>query len=108
MDGRGNLEIGDNVQLSTGVWIWTVEHDINSSKFKNIYSPVYINNYSWVSSRVTILPNCTIQYGAVVAANSVVTKNIGEYEIVAGIPAKKIGLRNKNLNYTPVGPVPFL
>ena len=108
LDGRGKLSIGNNVQLSTGVWIWTVEHDINSPKFSNIYAPVIISDYCWISSRVTILPNCKVSEGSVLAANSVITKNIESYSIYGGIPAKKIGERNKDLNYIPTGPVPFL
>lgn len=47
----------------------------------------------WLGTGVTILPGVTIGKGAVVAANSTVNKNIGEHEIWAGSPAKKIASR---------------
>lgn len=54
----------------------------------------------WIASRVTILPGVTIGEGAVVAAGAIVTKDVEPYSIVAGVPAKRIGERNKNLEYT--------
>ena len=55
-----------------------------------------------------ILHSVEIGEGAVVAAGAVVTKSIEPYTIVAGVPAKKIGERNKNLKYEMTGEyVPF-
>ena len=48
---------------------------------------------SWIGCNVTILKGCTIGRGAVVAAGSVVTKNIPPYSIAAGIPARVIKYR---------------
>jgi maltose O-acetyltransferase len=46
-----------------------------------------------------ILPGVTIGKGAVVAAGSVVTKNVEPYKIVGGVPSKILSDRNKNLDY---------
>ena len=99
LDGRGGLTIGDSVNLSSGVWIWTVEHQINSPTFAAESSPVVFEDYVWLSCRVTVLPGVTVGKGAVVAAGAVVTEDFEAYSIVAGVPAKKIGERIKNLNY---------
>lgn len=48
---------------------------------------------------VTILPGVTVNDGCVVASGAVVTKDCEAYGIYAGIPAKKIGVRNSNLQY---------
>ena len=110
LDGRNNITIGDNVNLSSEVMIWTMDHDLNDSKFKASGGPVIIDDYAWISTRAIILPNITIGKGAVVAAGAVVTKNVESFDIVAGVPAKKIGTRNKNLNYSPLesGTLPFI
>lgn len=52
--------------------------------------PVIIGNNVWVGDKATILPGVTIGNGAVIAANAVVTKNVPEYSVVAGNPAKII------------------
>lgn len=70
---------------------------------------IIICNRSWLGPRVIVLPGCTIGEGAVVGAGAVVTKDIEPFSINVGIPAKKIGERNKNINYIFDGkPMPFI
>lgn len=109
LDGRSGLTIGKNVNLSSNVKIWTMQHDLNSPDFSVLgkSKPVVIHDRVWVSSNVIMLPGVEIGEGAVVAAGSVVTKNIEPFSIYAGIPAKKIGERNTNLTYTFDGTTPF-
>jgi acetyltransferase-like isoleucine patch superfamily enzyme len=99
LDGRSGLTIGNSVNLSTGAWIWTAQHDLNHPNFGGTGAPVVIEDYAWISSRTTILPGVTIGKGAVVAAGAVVTKSVAPFDIVGGVPAKKIGERNQNLDY---------
>lgn len=99
LDGRRGLTIGKNVNLSTGVWIWTLQHDLQSPDFSVEGGPVVIEDYAWLSCRSIILPGVTIGEGAVVAAGAVVRKDVPSFAIVGGVPAKIIGERNKNLTY---------
>lgn len=100
LDARNGITIGNNVSLSMGVWIWTMEHDPQDSYYQAKGGPVVIEDYAWISCRVVILPGVTIGQGAVVAAGAVVTKDVPPYEIVGGVPAKVIGERTKDLRYT--------
>lgn len=99
LDGRSGLRIGNCVNLSTGAWIWTLQHDATDPGFRAAGAPVTIEDYAWISSRVTILPGVTVGKGAVVAAGAVVTKSVEPFTIVGGVPAKKIGERPQNLSY---------
>ncbi|MDE8669144.1 DapH/DapD/GlmU-related protein [Pseudarthrobacter sp. H3Y2-7] len=47
----------------------------------------------WIGAQAVVMPGVTINTGAVVAANAVVTKDVAPYEIVGGVPAKHIGYR---------------
>lgn len=57
------------------------------------YKPIIIKNDVWIGARAVILDGVTIGDGAIIAAGSVVTKNVEPYTIVGGIPAKLIRRR---------------
>lgn len=100
LDGRDKLKIGDHVDIASQVLIYNEEHNIGSLDFEASRSPVEIGDYVFVGPRSIILPGVKIGKGAVVAAGAIVTKNVPEFAIVAGIPAVKIGDRqNKNPKY---------
>lgn len=111
LDARNGIEIGENVNFSSNVHIWTEQHDHRDPYFEcnsDHSFKVTIGNRAWIGPNVTILPKVTIGEGAVVAAGSVVTKNVEPFTIVAGLPAKKIGERNRDLRYIFNGkPSPF-
>jgi maltose O-acetyltransferase len=94
------LKIGNNVSIAGEVRIYTMEHDIDSPDFAEMGAPVVIDDYVVIGTRVTILPGVHIGKGAVVASGAVVTKDVGEYEVVGGVPATYIRARSKNLHYT--------
>lgn len=100
LDGRDKLTIGRHVDIASDVMILNSKHDINSEDFKAITAPVEIGDYVFIGPRAIILPGIKIGKGAIVAAGAVVTKNVLEFAIVGGVPAKEIGERKiKNLNY---------
>lgn len=99
LDSRGGLTIGDNVNISDDVAIWTAEHDIQSPDFVMTTAPVLIGARVWLCFRSTVLPGVTVGEGCVVATGAVVTKDVPPCSVVAGIPAKVIGKRSKELTY---------
>lgn len=92
------IEIGDNVQFGKHVTITDNSHgtlksvdELNlhpSKRETTSKGPVIIEDCVWLGDKVTVCPNVHIGKGAVVGANSVVTKDIPSYSIVAGVPAK--------------------
>jgi len=93
IDGRDKITIGNHVDFASEVMVYNAEHDIHSDNFKAITAPVEIGDYVFIGPRAIILPGVKIGKGAVVAAGAVVTKNVGEFKIVGGVPAKEIGER---------------
>ncbi len=57
-------------------------------------APIVIEDDVWIGANCTITPGVTIGRGAVVAANSVVTRDVGPNEIVGGVPARLIKNRS--------------
>ena len=56
-------------------------------------APIQVEEDAWISTHVVILPGVRIGRGAIIGAGSVVTKNVGPYEIWAGTPARFLKLR---------------
>lgn len=70
---------------------------MDASKRANIIpEPVFIGKNVWIGSSSTITPGVRIGDGAVIAAGSVVTKDVESYSLVGGVPAKKIKSLDKN------------
>ena len=93
LDARGGLRIGSDVNFSTGVHVWTAQHDWRDPGFVTVRLPVVIEDNVWVSARATILPGVTIGRGAVVAAHAVVTRDVPAGAVMAGIPARQVATR---------------
>jgi acetyltransferase-like isoleucine patch superfamily enzyme len=66
---------------------------VNEHFYPSEYLPITIGNDVWIGFRAIIMGGVTIGDGAVVAASAIVTKNVPDYAIVAGIPARIVGYR---------------
>ncbi len=100
LDGRRGIAIGANVNVSSEVAIWTLQHDHRDPQFGDNGGPVTIGDRAWLSFRATILPGVAVGEGAVVAAGAVVTRDVPPYAIVAGVPARVVGERSpRELSY---------
>ena len=100
LDGRAPITIGNHVDIASSVFIYNSEHDINKHDFSAREEPVEIGDYVFIGPRAIILPGVKIGKGAIVGAGAVVTKDIPDFAISGGVPAKVIGERkNKNPSY---------
>jgi len=107
IDVRAGLTIGDYVSISPEVMILGGTHDLNDPEFGAIQGPVTIEDYVFVGSRAMIFHGVTLGRGAVIAAGSVVTKDVAPMMIVAGAPARPIGMRDPNACVYELGPAPL-
>jgi maltose O-acetyltransferase len=98
--GMTELRIGDNVAIAYRVAIMLGTHDLDAPDFKGVVAPVTIEDYAFIGAGAIILPGVTIGRGSVVAAGAVVPKSVPPYTIVGGNPAKPIGERRRDLDYS--------
>jgi|SRR5690554_831932 acetyltransferase-like isoleucine patch superfamily enzyme len=91
----GCITIEDNVMLAPGVKLLSESHPLSpESRQSLVPKPIHIRENAWIGANATILHGVTVGRNSVVAAGAVVSKDVPDNTIVAGIPAKII----KSLN----------
>lgn len=92
-DTQFNLCIGDRASISPRVTfvLHTQPNESRIAPYVNSHKgSITIERDAWIGTGAVILPNVTIGEGAVVGANSVVTKSVAPYTVVGGVPAHEI------------------
>jgi len=107
LGGRAGIVMENFSGLSAGVRIFSASDDYSGEFMTNPTVPeeytnvqegvVYLREHAIVGANSVILPGIEIGKGAAVGAISLITKNVPEFEIWAGIPAKKIADRKQNM-----------
>lgn len=104
---EGDVIIGNNVTVKSGVFIWEgtrIEDDVflgpnatltndlmpRSKEYPEIFSGITLKQGASIGANATILPGITIGIKAMVGAGAVVTKDVPDYAVVVGNPAKII------------------
>lgn len=82
------IKLGNNVALAHNIFLATAAHNVQDVAFPTVSAPIVIEDEVWISSNVFIQQGVTIHKGAVLAACSLVTKDIPEGMIAMGHPAK--------------------
>lgn len=99
-DGRRfTITTGNDVSIGPEAKILTLGHDPQCADFSDHGGDVVIGDYVWIGFGAIVLPGVTIGEGAVIGAGAVVTKDVEPYTIVAGNPARPIGMRTRDLKY---------
>lgn len=91
---RGGIEIGNEVQIAANVQLITNNHD-EYERMILPCKPVVIDDGAWIGAGATILPGVRIGKHAIVGASSVVTKDVPDYAVVVGNPARIIKTLDK-------------
>ena len=86
---RGGITIEDGVQIAANVQLLSNNHDPYDLQVLTC-KPVLIKEQAWIGAGATILPGVCVGKHAVVGAASVVTKDVPDYAVAVGNPAKVI------------------
>lgn len=86
---RGGITIGDNVQIAANVQLISNNHDPYERMILTC-KPVVIEDGAWIGAGATILPGVRVGKHAIVGAMAVVTKDVPDYGVAVGNPAKVV------------------
>lgn len=93
LDDKGRVRIGNRVAIAERVTL-VISSNANFSKIrpfvKDVHGHIEIDDDAWLGTGCIILPDVRIGKGAVVGAGAVVTKDVPDFTVVAGVPAKQI------------------
>jgi len=93
LDDRQRVRIGNRVAISERVTL-VISSNANFSEIRpfvqDVHGHIQIDDDAWLGTGSIILPNVRIGRGAVVGAGSVVTKDVPDFTVVVGVPAKAI------------------
>jgi putative colanic acid biosynthesis acetyltransferase WcaF len=90
IDNLADVTLGSHVCVSQQVYICTGSHDHRKRTFDLIVRPIVVDTGAWLGARALILGGVTVGANAVVAAGSVVDKDVPPAAIVGGTPARPI------------------
>lgn len=95
LDDRGPISVGEHTMIAAGATLTTHGHILNDFSKPlpfggRTFAPITIGSNSVIGYNTVVMPGVTIGDRVIVAANSVVTKDIPDRWVVAGLPAKKI------------------
>ena len=96
LSASGVIEFEDGCMAAPGLRIATINHDMNERHTIYTYGKVTVKQNAWIGMNVTICPGVTIGKYAVVGAGAVVTKDVLDYEVVAGVRAKVMKMLDRN------------
>jgi putative colanic acid biosynthesis acetyltransferase WcaF len=89
----GKVSIGRGATISYRAHICAGSHDFSQPTLPLVKPPVTIADYAWIGTDAFIGPGVTVGGGAIVGARAVVVKDVAPLHIVAGNPARTIGIR---------------
>lgn len=87
------VKLGVHATVSQYAFLCTASHDYEDPEFHLITKPIAIGDYAWVGARAFVGPGVQIGEGAVVGATSSVYRDVPEWTVVGGNPAKEIKKR---------------
>ena len=90
---KAPVSLGTGVVISQDTFVCTASHDVSSPTLALVTRPIVIEDNVWIGARSIVLPGVTLHKASVVGAGAVVTKDVAEWNVVGGNPARIIKKR---------------
>jgi len=88
---QGGISIGDHCLIGHNTVLATPNHDLSPARRADMHpAPIRIGNNVWLGANVSVLPGVSIGQNAVIAAGAVLTADVPENTVAAGVPARVV------------------
>lgn len=99
IEAEGGVTIGEYFHTGRGLTIFSSNHVYDSNDYipyaeESVNKPVVIKDFVWFGANVTVCPGVTVGEGVIVGAGAVLTKDVPDFAVVGGNPAKVIKYRD--------------
>jgi putative colanic acid biosynthesis acetyltransferase WcaF len=88
--------LGELAIVSQYAMLCTATHDYNDPEFRLVTKPIIVGPRAWISAKAFVGPGVEVGEGAVVGAASAVFRNVPEWTVIGGNPAKPLNHRSVN------------
>ena len=90
---KAKVSLGTGVVISQDAFICTASHDVSSPVLALVAKPITLEDNVWVGAKAIVLPGVVLRRASVVGAGAVVAKDVEEWTVVVGNPARAAGKR---------------
>lgn len=87
--------LGSHAVVSQQAYLCGATHDYDDPAFPLVASTITIGPYAWVCARATVLPGVSVGTGSVLALGAIATRNLDDWGVYAGVPARKVRERRR-------------
>jgi len=90
------VTVGSHAIVSQQAYVCTASHDMDDPGFPMVGAPVSIGEHAWICARAAVLPGVTLGPGAVLALGSIATRDLAQWTLHAGAPARAVRGRKRH------------
>ena len=87
------LAMGSHAIVSQGAYLCGATHEYNAQDFRLVSFPMTLGAYAWICARAVVGPRVNVGAGAILGLGSIATRDLEPLGIYAGVPAKKVKMR---------------
>ena len=90
IEAWGPVVIGRDVMINSNVSLFTAQHDVDSPTFEGDVQSIHVGDHAWLPHHIRVLPGVRIGRCAVIGTGSVVTRDVPDYGVAVGSPARVV------------------
>ena len=93
------VHLRSHAVVSQQAYLCTATHDFDDPSFPMVWKPITIGRHAWICARACVLPGVTVNDGAVLGLASVAARDLDEWSVHVGTPARRVRRRKRHTHF---------